>query len=54
MMDIADRVSGDATFNLFNWYREFEGGLWLEETQEAYPWIVYDSDEDFYSEDKDS
>ena len=39
-------MSNDATLNLFMWYRDLEGGLWLEESQGRHPWVVYDSDED--------
>lgn len=51
----ADAVSCDASFNLFNWYRNNEGGLWLAEGFEdvdavrrnhSHPWIKNDSDED--------
>ena len=46
-------MSCDATSNLFGWYRDLEGGLWLEENQGKHPWVVYDSDEDEYSGDED-
>jgi len=39
-------MSSDATLNLFAWYKDLEGGLWLEENQDKHAWIIYDSDED--------
>ena len=48
-------MSCDASFNLFNWYRNNEGGLWLAEGFEdadavrrshSHPWIKNNSDED--------
>jgi len=36
----------DATLNLFAWYRDLKGGLWLEENQDKHAWIIYDSDKD--------
>jgi len=47
-------VSSDATLNLFVWYRDLEGGLWLEENQGKHAWIMYDSDEDDLPEDEES
>lgn len=56
-------MSCDATFNLFSWYRNNEGGLWLAEGFESvgavrrmisHPWIHYDSDEDDVLESIDS
>ena len=47
-------MSSDATFNIFNWYRSLEGGLWLEETQGKHAWIIYDSDEDDSSGDEEA
>jgi len=46
-------VSSDATLNLFAWYRDLEGGLWLEENQDKHAWIIYDSDEDDPREDEE-
>ena len=52
-------MSGDASFNLFNWHRNYEGGLWLIEgsedidavrTTSSHPWIRDDSNEDAGSE----
>ena len=43
-MDTAERVSSDATLNLFTWYRDLEDGLWLEEFQGKHGWIIRDSD----------
>lgn len=54
VIDTADRISSDVTLNLFNWCRELEGGLWLEETKEAHPWIIYESDEHYSSQSEDS
>ncbi len=59
----ADSVSSDATFNLFNWYRNNEGGIWLDEGFEdaesvrrnnSHPWIKDDSDQDHIVESGDS
>lgn len=56
-------MSSDASFNLFNWHRNNEGGLWLVEGSEdvevtrrcnSHPWIKNDSDEDSVSENEDS
>ena len=47
-------MSSDATLNLFAWYRDLEGGLWLEEHQGKHAWIVYDSDEDESPGDEES
>lgn len=56
-------MSGDASFNLFNWHRNNEGGLWLAEGFEgvdtvrrnnSHPWIKDDSDEDIISEGEES
>lgn len=44
--DSFERISSDATLNLFAWYRELEGGLWLEEIQGKHAWVIYDSDAD--------
>ena len=58
----ADDVSCDATFNLFNWHRNNEGGIWLAEGLEdadavrrnhSHPWIKNDSDEEDVLESKD-
>lgn len=52
--------SADATFNLFNWHRNNEGGLWLEEEgdniaktrlRQSHPWIEDESDEESEPED---
>lgn len=59
----ADDVSYDATSNLFSWYRNNEGGLWLAEGLEdddairrknSHPWIKCGSDEDEVVESKSS
>ncbi|KAL9024572.1 MAG: hypothetical protein Q9196_006423 [Gyalolechia fulgens] len=51
----ADTISCDACFNLFNWHRNNEGGLWLAEGFEtadavrrknSHAWIMNDSDDD--------
>ena len=56
-------MSCDASFNLFNWYRNNEGGLWLAERFEdanavrrnnSHPWIKNDLDEDDVLESRDS
>ncbi len=48
-------MSCDATFNLFNWYRNNEGGMWLAERFEdadavrrnhSHTWIKNDLDEE--------
>ncbi len=44
VMDTAERISSDATLNLFTWYRDLEDGLWLEEIQGKHRWIIDDSD----------
>jgi len=31
--DEANKISSDATFNLFNWHKNNEKGLWLAEGQ---------------------
>ena len=63
MNDNANTVSSDASFNLFNWHRNNEGGLWLTEGFEdidtvrrnnSHPWIKNDSDEDIISEGEES
>ena len=55
----ANDVSEYATFNLFYWYRNNEGGLWLGKDQDnieavrrlqSHPWITYDSDGETCSE----
>lgn len=55
--------SADATCNLFNWYRAHEGGLWLANPQEElsetrkrnlHPWITYDSEEEYSSEETEN
>ena len=59
----ANTVSCDASFNLFKWYRNNEGGLWLAEGFEdvdavrrrnLHPWIKNDSDEEDILESRDS
>ena len=61
--DQANRVSSDATFNLFNWHKNNEGGLWLAEDEndshtarrmQSHPWIKEESDEEAISEGEDS
>ena len=56
-------MSSDASFNLFNWHRNNEGGLWLDEgfqtidivrRNNSHPWIKDDSDEDIISESEES
>jgi hypothetical protein len=56
-------VSCDASFNLFNWYRNNEGDLWLAEEFEdadavrrnnSHLWIKNDSDENDVLESRDS
>lgn len=48
----ANRVSSDATFNLFNWHKNNEGGLWLADDEhtarrmQSHPWISDESDEE--------
>ncbi|KAL9593623.1 MAG: hypothetical protein Q9219_007466 [cf. Caloplaca sp. 3 TL-2023] len=51
----ANEVSSYATYNLFNWQRNNEGGLWLDEGFEdadtvrrynKHPWVAADSEED--------
>lgn len=54
VIDTADRISSDATLNLFNWYRELEGGLLLEEISGKHPWVIRNSDEPCSSQDGDS
>lgn len=43
--DDANRSSSDATGNLFSWYRNLEGGLWLEENRGKHAWIIYGAEE---------
>ena len=43
MEDEVDRTSSDATFNLFSWYRNIEGGLWLEENPGKHECLIYDA-----------
>lgn len=54
VIDTADRISSDATLNLFIWYRELEGGLLLEEFSGRHPWVICDSDESCSSHDGES
>lgn len=55
--------SADATFNLFNWHRNNEEGLWLEEAgdnivktrlRQSHPWIEDESDEECAPEEDES
>lgn len=43
----------DVTLNMFVWYRDLEKDLWLEENQDKHAWIIYDSDENDFSEDEE-
>lgn len=56
----ANDASEYATSNLFMWYRQNEGGLWLADALEdvgmtrrknRHPWITYEADEELSCED---